>query len=108
MPFHRIVQNFKALSYGLIGMIFFMHSQLVLSVTDKISKEDLELLNSQKVVTPPRSIADIVKMLDTAKIDYEAIKNNQARLEGAAPENASKNDLVLYHRQRVAAAEALG
>jgi CHAT domain-containing protein len=108
MFFYKVVKTCKFLSSGLFVVIFFIHSQIVLSATDVISKEDLELLNAQKVVTPPRSIADIVKMLDTAKIDYEAIKNNQARLEGAPPENASKNDLVLYHRQRVAAAEALG
>ena len=96
------------MSYVLIGLIFFINSQIVLSATDSISKEDLELLNSQKMLTPPRSIADIVKILDTAKIDYEAIKNNQAILDAAVPENASKNDLTLYHRRRGLAAELLG
>ena len=108
MPFYKVVKNFKAMSYMLIGMIFFMHSQIVLSATDTISKEDLELLSSQKVVTPPRSIADIVKILDNAKIDYEVIKNNQAILDAAVPENASKSDLTLYHRRRGLAAELLG
>ncbi len=108
MSFYRVVKNFKFILYVLIGMIFFIHSKIILAATDTISKEDLELLNSQKVVTPPRSIADIVKILDTAKIDYEAIKNNQAQLDAAVPENASNNDLALYHRRRGLAAELLG
>lgn len=60
-----------------------------------------------RVPAPPKSINDLVKLLDAAKPDFATIKKNQELLEAKEPENATQEQLWLFYRNRVKASEEL-
>jgi hypothetical protein len=70
---------------------------------------DKELLASiDKVPASPKTIDDLVKMLDAAKPDATEMRKNKEALAAKIPENASKEQLNAFFRERSRAAEFLG
>lgn len=70
---------------------------------------DKELLASiDKVPASPKTIDDLVKLLDAAKPDATVMQKNKETLAAKIPENASKEQLNALYRERSLAAEFLG
>jgi hypothetical protein len=70
---------------------------------------DKELLASiDKVPASPKTIDDLVKMLEAAKPDATEMQKNKEALAAKIPENASKEQLNAFFRERSRAAEFLG
>lgn len=70
---------------------------------------DKELLASiDKVPASPKTIDDLVKMLDAAKPDASEMQKNKEALAAKVPENASNEQLNSFYRERSRAAEFLG
>jgi len=70
---------------------------------------DKELLASiDKVPASPKTIDDLIKMLDAAKPDASETQKNKEALAAKIPENATKEQLHAFYRERSRAAEFLG
>jgi CHAT domain-containing protein len=70
---------------------------------------DKELLASiDKVPASPKTIDDLVKLLDAAKPDASEIQKHKDSLAAKVPENATKEQLNAFYRERGRAAEFLG
>ncbi len=70
---------------------------------------DKELLATiDKVPASPKTIDDLVKMLDAAKPDASQTQKHKDALAAKAPENATKEQLNSFYRERSRAAEFLG
>ena len=70
---------------------------------------DKEILASiDKVPASPKTIDDLVKMLDAAKPDASEIQRHKDSLAAKVPENATKEQLNAFYRERGRAAEFLG
>lgn len=70
---------------------------------------DQELLASiDKVPPPPKTINDLVKLLDAAKPDQADIQRSKDILQAAVPANATNQQLYVFYRERSRASEHLG
>lgn len=61
-----------------------------------------------KVPRPPKSIADLIKLLDAASPDLETTKKNQQIADAQPPANGTRKELWGFYKARVKAAEELG
>ncbi|MEY3950518.1 MAG: hypothetical protein RJB21_276, partial [Pseudomonadota bacterium] len=70
---------------------------------------DQEVLASiDKVPPPPKTINDLVKLLDAAKPDQADIQKSKEILQAAIPANATNSQLYVIYRDRARASEHLG
>ena len=70
---------------------------------------DQEVLASiDKVPPPPKTINDLVKLLDAAKPDQVDIQKSKDILQAAVPANATNQQLYVFYRDRARASEHLG
>ena len=70
---------------------------------------DQEVLASiDKVPPPPKTINDLVKLLDAAKPDQADIQKSKDILQAAPPANATNQQLYVFYRDRARASEQLG
>lgn len=70
---------------------------------------DQQLLASiDKVPRPPKSVADLIKLLDASSPDFETTKKNQQIADAQPPADATRKELWAFYKARVRAAEELG
>jgi hypothetical protein len=95
-----------------IKWLFLVFSLFISGVTlasNPSGASDKELLASiDKVPASPKTIDDLVKMLDAAKPDATEMQKNKEALAAKIPENATREQLHSLYRERSRAAEFLG
>ena len=69
--------------------------------------EDKLLASINKLPPPPKSINDVIKLLDGGKIDPEEVKRLTAIADSEPPVGAGNRELFLFYKNRTAAAEQL-
>ena len=70
---------------------------------------DQQLLNSiDKVPPPPKTINDLIKVLDAAKPDLATIKKNEEMAQASPPANATREQLWTFYKDQTQALWALG
>ena len=70
---------------------------------------DQQILASiDKVPRPPKSVTDLIKLLDAASPDFETTKKNQSIADAQPPANGTRKELWAFYKARVKAAEELG
>lgn len=83
----------------------------VICCTASIAQEltDQQLLASiDKIPAPPKTISDLVKLLDASRPDVSVIKKNQELVNSKPPEGASQEQLWAFYKARAKAADELG
>ena len=90
----------------LVFSMFFIGIALAANPSGTTDKEILASID--KVPVSPKTINDLVKMLDTAKPDASEMQKNKEALAAKIPENATKEQLHSFYRERSRAAEFLG
>lgn len=69
-------------------------------------EKSAELIN--KVPPPPKSIQDVIKLLDAAKPDATFVKKNQELVNATPPSSGSNEELWSFYKRRAKAADQLG
>jgi prefoldin subunit 5 len=90
----------------LVFSMFFIGIALAANPSGNTDKEILASID--KVPVSPKTINDLVKMLDTAKPDASEMQKNKEALAAKIPESATKEQLHSFYRERSRAAEFLG
>ena len=82
----------------LVFSMFFIGIALAANPSGTTDKEILASID--KVPVSPKTINDLVKMLDTAKPDASEMQKNKEALAAKIPENATKEQLHSFYRER--------
>ena len=90
-------------------LVFALFLSGVTVASNPSGASDKELLASiDRVPASPKTIDDLVKLLDAAKPDASEIQKHKDSLAAKVPENATKEQLNAFYRERSRAAEFLG
>ena len=101
MSIHRIKLFLASLS--LLSLISFSaNAQNPFSLD-----EDKLLASINKLPPPPKSINDVIKLLNGGKIDPEEVKRLTAIADSEPPVGVGNRELFLFYKNRTAAAEQL-
>ncbi len=87
--------------------LFVLISQSTNAQSPSSVDEDKLLASINKLPPPPKSINDVIKLLDGGKIDLEEVKRLTAIADSEPPVGASNRELFTFYKNRTGAAEQL-
>ena len=73
--------------------------------TSQPQADDQALLSTYKTAAPPRSIDDVVKLLEASKPDAAFVKKNQDLVNATPPANGTDEELWSFYKRRAKAAD---
>ena len=85
--------------------LFLFISQATYAQSPSSIDEDKLLASINKLPPPPKSINDVIKLLDGGKIDLEEVKRLTAIADSEPPVGASNRELFTFYKNRTGAAE---
>lgn len=93
---------------GLLLVVTCIFNAKILWANPSPANEQEILASIDKVPPPPKTIDDLVKLLDAAKPNQADIQKSKETLQAPIPANATNEQLYVFYRERARAAEQLG